>query len=241
MKFSEGLIVAYLTFLGYAVAFSYQVGYASAFGIQQFVTLNLTNIFLSIVMVAIFLILFAALVDFIVDIFPFSNIQNYFSLTIMLAIILMLLLMGDSKLVIIPTVFFIFVLACEIIACIIDKNKNPGGKSGQTKFTLSIEIFFHNSLGKNIKIVFLITVFIIISAYLVGNNKARNETEFLILNTTPEYVVLAIYDDNIIVAPINRNTNTVYMQYKIYNIRDSSLIMKMEEVGPLIIERKASN
>lgn len=84
----------------------------------------------------------------------------------------------------------------------------------------------------------LITAILILSLWLgfkFGKTDASTREEFLVTTDQPEYVVLTIYGDNFIMAPIDRQTHTFKRQFKIMKVgKDKGLVYKVEKVGPLL-------
>lgn len=70
--------------------------------------------------------------------------------------------------------------------------------------------------------------------FFFGKNDAQKKVEFLVINSTPEQVVLKIYDDKLITAPFDRKTKTIERIFLIGKVgSDSHLMYSLENVGPL--------
>lgn len=83
----------------------------------------------------------------------------------------------------------------------------------------------------------LITAILVLSLWLgftFGKYDARTKENFLVTNERPEYVVLVIYGENIIMAPLDRAKNAFSKRFKVAKVgRDGDKVYKMERVGPL--------
>ncbi len=67
-----------------------------------------------------------------------------------------------------------------------------------------------------------------------GLTKAVNQDEFLVLNTSPEMVVLRVYGDRMIAASFNRKTQEVESKFVIKVLgEDDNLVISPEDVGSL--------
>lgn len=84
----------------------------------------------------------------------------------------------------------------------------------------------------------LITVFLVIAismGYVLGRTDATNKVEYLITNTQPESVVLQIFGNTLITAPINREEKTVQKSFSIHKIgEEPHLRLTLDNVGPLV-------
>jgi hypothetical protein len=84
----------------------------------------------------------------------------------------------------------------------------------------------------------LITVFLVIAismGYVLGRTDATNKVEYLITNTQPESVVLQIFGNTLITAPIDRAAKTVQKSFSIHKIgEEPHLRLTIDNVGPLV-------
>ena len=70
--------------------------------------------------------------------------------------------------------------------------------------------------------------------FFFGRTDALHHQEFLVANTTPETVVLKIYGENIVTAPFNRATKSVYKSFNILKLgHDKNLTLTLQNIGPL--------
>ena len=70
--------------------------------------------------------------------------------------------------------------------------------------------------------------------FWTGKAVANNQTEFLLVDLPPECVVLRIYADKFICAPLDREKKEVEKRFFIAKIgSDSHQQLRMEKIGPL--------
>lgn len=83
----------------------------------------------------------------------------------------------------------------------------------------------------------MITVILIASLWLgfkFGWADSQQQTEYLVAKEHQEYVVLKIYGDNMILAPLLRQTKGFRKQYIIRKVNDTSInMLHLEDVGTL--------
>lgn len=71
-------------------------------------------------------------------------------------------------------------------------------------------------------------------AYSVGRFTAENQVEFFVRSSSPETVVIAIYDDYLVTARFTRDKKTVEKSLTVIKIAESpSTSLRSERVGPL--------
>lgn len=100
-----------------------------------------------------------------------------------------------------------------------------------------IAIILNNQIVKYILIFVVIIVIGYTSAYYTNRAKAMNQQVFYIPSSNPQLVVLRIYGENLICAPIDHQETGNYGQ--IYNIiNEKFIILKMDEPGLFIIPSK---
>jgi len=74
---------------------------------------------------------------------------------------------------------------------------------------------------------------------IVGEYKAVNQNEYMVIRSPQEMVVLRIYGDKLTCAPFNRTTKEVKRIFNVFKIsEDSNLQLHLEKVGPLRLENE---
>jgi len=75
--------------------------------------------------------------------------------------------------------------------------------------------------------------------HAIGRAIALNQSEFLVITTSSEMVVLRAYGDKLLCAPFDRTKKEVKRTFSILKIaEDSNLKLSLEEVGPLHMEKE---
>jgi len=91
----------------------------------------------------------------------------------------------------------------------------------------------------SLKILLAFVVFFVPVRWLppiLGERIAKNQTEFLVIHSTPEMpemVVLRVYGDTLILAPLDRKRQEVQMIFTVVKISDLKSPLRNEDVGPL--------
>lgn len=70
-------------------------------------------------------------------------------------------------------------------------------------------------------------------AYDTGIDNARNQAVFLVSDSSPPEVVLAIYGDTVVLAPFDKSTRLVSRDFDIVKIGGQSLHLTRMSIGPL--------
>lgn len=83
----------------------------------------------------------------------------------------------------------------------------------------------------------VITLFLIVSlslGFVFGHTDAVNRTEYVVLNTVPESVIIKIYGDKVVSAPFDREKRVLYKSFTVHRLGDDSgLTLSPQSVGPL--------
>jgi hypothetical protein len=74
-------------------------------------------------------------------------------------------------------------------------------------------------------------------AYAAGRAHGEQQEEFLVIDQSPEVVVLRIYGEYLITAPVDRSTKEVEKKFVILKLSDNSpTSLTLEKVGPLKVK-----
>lgn len=94
--------------------------------------------------------------------------------------------------------------------------------------------FFYEKVGlKELGVVSLIFISLPLSATL-GEMGARRRVGFLVVNTSPERVVLAKYGNNLMCSTFDRKSRMVFPGFIILNLEEKNgLVFRGENIGPL--------
>ena len=247
---SEGLLIAAIPILGYSLAFAYEVGFATVFGIPiEFLTFELTKI-LTVAGLLTILSPLVLLVGFIpAFLFRHSNlisrlVSPYIPSLIMIGILLYLHLTRWQEWITLVVVMGVFA-AVDFGAPLVTQR----GKATYSEKLLAENKEFRkqlagtiihnlvNRVGRTGLMAVLVVWLTVYSAYSVGRAQAFDQTHFLVPSTSPEWVVLRIYGDKVIIAPLDRTSGGVQKSFGILKLgEDPSLVLSREKVGPLHIQ-----
>ncbi|MDH4222710.1 MAG: hypothetical protein OEV55_04120 [candidate division Zixibacteria bacterium] len=251
---AEGIIIAASPIAAYLLTYCYELGFTSNFGIpREFMTLELRGI-LPLTMVILFVSLSVEL--FIIFFKPFMTTMNVIlrkiinvSLWIVFFSPLILLYLSRKNNV---SLFFFFgfsLLAIygEFISPLLTQKQRGSylyklKASAQTSKSAlnSMNYFFGRKIAKLV-LAIIIMGYAMIVTRTVGEYKAINQNEFMVIRSSPEMVVLRIYGDKLTCAPFIRTTKEVKRIFNVFKIsEDSNLQLHLEKVGPLRSENIAS-
>jgi hypothetical protein len=93
-------------------------------------------------------------------------------------------------------------------------------------------------LPRNLFLLLILLAWLAWLAHSIGMYGAVHKTEFLVVNTTPEAVVLRPYHDHLLCAYFNRETREIDESYFVLKTAsDSGTTLTREEVGPLHLKK----
>jgi len=247
------IVVTAIPVLGYTLAFIHEAAFCDVFSIpREFIILDWISIITSIggVLISSFLILWIMLIPALLSRFRnkrLGPIARRF--TMLITLLLILLLITTTYLSFLP--YFPFLLAFLLYFAILDflgplitqkgilgyRNKleaqDKHDAESITKFP------FVKQVGKvGLTIVFFILLLFSLS-YLDGRDSAMRQEEFLVPSTYQESVVLRIYGDKLICAPIDRERHQIVKGFFLIRLGDdSNLVLIPQKVGPLKVPLK---
>ena len=71
-------------------------------------------------------------------------------------------------------------------------------------------------------------------SFSYGNHSAQRKVNYLVANTSPEMVVLTMFDDYVVLSPFDRNTKELQPVFLVQKLDKSpSIVFALEPVGPL--------
>lgn len=251
-QLSEAVLLAGASAVAYLFAFLYERGFTSFFGIPtQFVNVSLVTLLIFGAGVFTLLILTLGLIDMF---FPFMPKHPYLAhyiprLTLQLFIFILIpivLLEGHRwRLFVFMFGAWLGTVFLMLILPLITKRKRGDWKKiydaemereiQQSPPGPGLYNLIGNRYGlKNLSLSVFMIFYCSLLASMAGEAQAMNQQNFLVLNTTPEMVVLRVYGENIICAPFDRTAKEVKKGFLILKMaEDSKLIMNLETVGPL--------
>jgi len=244
---TEGLLVAIASAVAYLLAFYYEKGFTSYFKIPtHFVGVGIVNIFIVIALAISFLLFILPTADFIFALLRrlhpvlYPLVSGLLFMSLFLVMHLYLFGLSNWPLFIVHlVVLFIIVFIALVLPMIAHRKKGKVLERLEEQQNLDrshVGIFdvMATKFGRSSVLVIAFSLLSINFAENAGRAQAMKQTEFLVVSTEPEMVVLQIYGDSIICAPFKRETKEVETRFRIMKIaEDSKLALNLEKVGPL--------
>lgn len=257
LRVTDAVLLAIASSGAYLLSFLYERGYAKYFGIPpEFINVSLVNLLIFGAGIVSFIVggyLFFDLV------FPFIRPKHPYlafwapviAVLFFIAVLLPLFLFGWVGLwffLVLLGVWFLVVFIFLVWPLIVHRKHGGWMKRYDKQFEQAVneaktvelervhlQAFIGGRLGyKNFGLLIFLLIQSTILSGAAGNFKAEKQEDFLITNTTPTMVVLRVYGDNMICAPLDRNAKEVKKSFVILKIaEDKKLMLNLEKVGPL--------
>ncbi|MGG4128095.1 hypothetical protein ABEW19_07485 [Paenibacillus illinoisensis] len=254
---SEGILIAVLTGIGYAIAYYYESGYKGYFKIpEEYIELNPTMIVRTVgltIVLSFFLFIVLDLISIYVN--QLRSLNNTVASTIDeiitngISFFFFLMLFGLNKNSLV--LFLIFISTISIISFgmpILTFRKIKGYRNKLEASYKRLEENNTNSLKglmfsirqrigyRNFRLaVYLIFVAVAIPNFsLLGEYKAKIQIEFMIVEGIPNYIMLGSYKDYSVVAELDTTNKVVIPKYKL--IKNENFEAKLYNIGPLKVE-----
>ncbi len=246
---TEGILLALAPPFSYFLAFSYESGFAQHFDIPiNFIQVGFIDVIIFASVVFGGIVFFIVMINPIVMFFPLKKVFLLVPLssTALVIFIISFFLFGYSnwKYWFFSLLFLMFYVFLDFGMPLFSQrnvsgymNKWVAQKEHEQKINESNPDFFI-LIGRHYggRLLFII-IGLMVSVLIVTNSglaKAVNQDEFLVLDTSPEMVILRIYGDRMIVAPFNRKTQEVESKFIIKTLgEDDNLVISPEDIGPL--------
>ncbi len=246
---NEAIILALIPISANVIVFSYDYGYLSYFGLSaDFVKFSINRIFvISIILIAISLIIYqwGYRVTGLINKLPKPI--SYRILSVLFETLLSTTFIYAMSIIKIEYILF-FVIIFSIVNFIplpwketfiksyedIDR-KQLERREKQEQENNWIDPFdkIFNKLGVNGSRILLGIVLI----FCLGRISAKVKSNYYVLNTDPETVVLWNTDEYLIAAPFDRNSKTVERKISIIAIPDKEINISDEAIGPLQLNK----
>lgn len=244
--FSDSVVIAGITLVGYALAFFYEWGYAKYFGIPpELISINFTNIFLAVAGVIILILIFFILGDLIHSLTQgapavIRRCLSRLSLGFFLVIGLLFLYKGEWKEWIAGFIAFLLYSILEFVFPLLTQRHVKGYVAkleSQEEIEpppLTLILKIRQRLGYSGFMCILWCCLIIFLALYAGDAKARNKTVYIVADQSMTQAVVAIYGDLIISCTFDPQTKLLNGELSISQLTDGkerSFIP--EQIGPL--------
>jgi hypothetical protein len=236
-----GVIAGFTTLGAYLTAFMYEWGFTSHFGIpRQFITLDWTTVLISAVAVLAVLGFIFLSVNFV---YGFSFLFKGAARTALIRTVAMAVFVTPLFLLAsgwrwwftgaLPLLWAFLEFGYPYIAY-----RGKGTYVQRLELSQQAGIYSAPSLLDRIPqrlfLLLILLAWVIWLAYSKGTYDASHKTEFLVVNTTPEAVVLRPYHDHLVCAYFDRETKEVSREYFVLKTAgDPQIILTPEQVGSL--------
>lgn len=241
-----GIVIPASPVLGYGLAYVRELGYCNFYKIpNEFITLDWTTILVAIAASLGALTLFSWFVIAIIASRPYniSPTRQKFYLSVVCFFFLLIfaiqyLTIQESKQL--GIMFLIFLVCIFVLPWVI---RNYGtisinrprviNDTKENKASDSLNRFFNSKYFKYGFLIFYSLAFIFVCSYLRGRVDAMEKQIFYIPSTNPQSVVLKIYGDNIICAPLIQNQHIFEQKYFVIKLSDSNTTITAIQFGYL--------
>jgi hypothetical protein len=244
--FSEGLIIAATPVLAYMITFTYEVGFAAFFGIpSEFISLNLTSFFLVAFYLGLMVAFLLATAGMVLIFTPardhplYRRVLSVLPLSLLaVGYIVMFQSYWREWAAILPGLVILILLVFVLPAVVHrDKGKYVDRLRAADQVVSKSASVFDRVMekgGTTVVAGFLYAWIILSLSHAAGRSSALWQREFLVTSTSPEMVVLRVYGDNLIAAPLDRERKKVQRSFVILKMAaDPKLQLRLERVGPL--------
>ncbi|MCJ7457551.1 MAG: hypothetical protein MUP17_00990 [candidate division Zixibacteria bacterium] len=249
---TEAFIIAFAPVAAYTIKYSYELGFARQFGIPEgFIDIDLTQI-LSLTVVTVMVFLIIALAASAYKIIFGKSKHIIFKKMLRLSIVFILLfplsilslITGHVSIILACFLFFGTSVSVELVHPLLTQKQKVGyiakleaSVSLWEYFKLSFSYYFGRWLSSVVFTAAGLTILLVYS-FVVGHLVALRSSEFIIVKSSPDMVVLRQYGDKLICAPLDRTNKKVERTLTILKVgEDLSLKLRVEEVGPLSLRK----
>lgn len=246
---TQGIIVALIPVLGYALAYIHEIAFCDTFGIpKEFIILNWPSIIVSIGRIIVF-----SLVIIGVLLLPAfiqktrgkktGPIGRRIITYLVLFLVFFFLVMTYSFTVLeFSFIFAFFLLYFAILdffgPCWTQKDikgyRNKLDAQDKRDAEVMGKITFISKIGRPGLTLIVFIALLPILSYLDGRDNAVTQKEFLVPSIRQESAVLRVYGDRLVCAPLDKEKREVTREFFFINIGDDpNLILTPQTIGPL--------
>lgn len=245
----QSIILAGIPTLGYTLAYVHELGFCNEFEIpNEFIILDWTSILFAIgKILGIVLILLLYVQVFVVLKFWSEKLgpinQRLIRYFVIFLPLLIISIPYPSFWLEVLLVFLFFISLLLFVDFLQPLIKSTDVKGYRNKLKHQDEFFerkipwldrFIRKIGmRNILILFFIIPLLFVASNFDGGDTAKRQEEFLIPSTNQQLVVLRIYGDNLICAPLDREAKEIERSFYILEMSDT--VLTPEKVGPLSV------
>ncbi len=242
--FSETLLIALLTGVGYMSAFAYQYSYLQYFNVPVFfVDINLGLILLTTSLAITWLLVLGMSLNFLIGWKPQSKSFRIIraaslAVTLLIGIFFPVVAMSYDHENIWSILPFLFLLVACVVIVVISLYKNPEFlDKTDTKRNKNDFIYKAEQIYGSFPVLF-VAMLILFIAYsgLMGTTVARNTSNYLVSNTIPNLVIISTYQDSFLAVTFSSSTHTFNKEILLLTkdkISQDKTIFYLENTGRL--------
>ncbi len=241
----SGFGVAVLSGMAYLMSYLYEVGYAGFFGIpERMIKLDLISVCFSVgaIFASLFILFFAInLVYMWRPVRPGPLGRCFFRLSPILIVVAICRFFTEDWLLFISPVgtFMIVLIFIEFVFPLFQRGKTYREKlEAQEEVERNVQtipdLMMRSPGGRTALISILLILYLLSMPWLIGYSQASKRGNFLMISGEDDIVVLRMYGDRLICAPLDRVDRTVHRSILIMvNSPGKPLRLDWEKVGPL--------
>lgn len=245
---SSSLFIGALTLSGYLVAFFYEYGYISYFGIPPYlIELSISNILIAISALFFSIFLLITVIDILAqfDLFDgntaISRARREYLVHVIFACFFIFNYGFELKyLILFIIIYLFFIFFIYFFPVIFKKKSSDLEKKYQVQENLESEIiqkgFYYKILqlvGVQTYRIIVFCVVCVVASYVIGQGEAVRQYEYMVLDTNK--VLIRVYNDNIIMVTFNRDSREFNNEIILKDLEYFNKIefVSMEKIGPL--------
>lgn len=254
---SEGILIAALTAVGYAVAYYYEKGYKGYFLVpEDYIELNPITIIkvigstfavaiFSFIAINNFTILFRQvkkkhpIIGFKLSKFMRISLYMFFAISLQGLNLVGIIVLGIMMIIVAIYIFILPVLLHRKVRGYRQKliaSEDKRDDNGQYEMSIPYQVI--SKIGdRNYKIILSIifVIALIPNASMIGEANATSQKVFMIVEGYPNYIMVGTYKDYAVVAEMDVKKKEVIPNYKL--IKNEEFNAKLYEVGKLTVAK----
>jgi hypothetical protein len=249
---SSGIVVAYVSAIGYSVTFLYEYGYTQYFQIPtNLIQLTLTQVFLAISGMGLVAYVYFTQLKIIASVeslfqHDILRLMIAYQVPILLFLLFVGFLYGETKGWILLGVLFLFFLFDDFLyPLIIQRWKGTYREKIVAQLRTEMErpritkMLLGPALNSKKASFLLYTAVFILLSFLAGHYEARSQIYFYVLSESPNVVLLRIYGENVVCASFDRKEKEISGSLTIQSLSDrGELKLRREKIGPLKVKQE---
>jgi hypothetical protein len=244
------IIFGFAAPLGYGAAYLREWGFCIVFGIPiELIQLNITTVLIAITSGLGVLFLFYLIAEYFYKLAKQERLQKspmgyrlVFSLLGLMFLSFFLILFPSLiDIWLIGVGFFVLFISIMFLMPLYTQRKIHGyinKLEAQDRITretpMLLDYFVKSNTGATIFVIIIFVILFLGAMFLGGYNMAKGQTDFLVPSTHQDSVVLRIYGDNLICAPLNIETKEVEKTFFVIKLDDEPRPqLNLVKLGPL--------